>query len=138
MGTPLPLPKWAEPLKFSAYVYCGQTAVWIKMALGMEVGLRPSDCVRWGPSPLPKKDAEPLSPILDPFLLRPNGYMHQDATCYGGRPQPWGLYVRWGPSPIPKKCAEPPIFSPYLCGQMAGWIEMPLGTEIGLSPGDTV
>jgi len=24
------------------------------------------------------------------------------------------------------------------CGQMAGWIKMPLGTEIGLSPNDIV
>ena len=34
-----PLPdKGAEPPKFSAHVYCGQTAGWIKMPLGMEVG----------------------------------------------------------------------------------------------------
>jgi len=25
--------------------------------------------------------------------------LHQDATWYGGRPQPRGLYVRWEPSP---------------------------------------
>jgi len=24
------------------------------------------------------------------------------------------------------------------CGQMVGWIKMPLGTEVGLSPGDIV
>ena len=46
MGTPLPLPKkeGGAP-KFSAYVYCGQTAGWIKMVLGMEVGLSPGDLV---------------------------------------------------------------------------------------------
>ena len=34
-GTLLPLPKKvAEPPKFSAHVYCGQTAGWIKMVLG--------------------------------------------------------------------------------------------------------
>ena len=33
--------------------------------------------------------------------------MHQDATWYGGRPQPRGLSVRWGSSPLPKKGAEP-------------------------------
>ena len=37
MGTQPPPQKGAEPLKFSAHVYCGQTAGWIKMALGMEV-----------------------------------------------------------------------------------------------------
>ena len=42
--------------------------------------------------------------------------MHQDATWYGGRPQPRGLCVRWGPgTPLPKKEAEPsPIFGPCL------------------------
>jgi len=37
-GNPAPLPKkGAEPPKFSAHVYCGQTVGWIKMALGTEV-----------------------------------------------------------------------------------------------------
>ena len=39
-GDPSPLPKRDSP-QFSAHVYCGQTAGWIKMALGMEVGLGP-------------------------------------------------------------------------------------------------
>ena len=40
MGTPLPPQKGGgDPPQFSAYVYCGQTAGWIKMALDMEVGL---------------------------------------------------------------------------------------------------
>jgi len=34
-------------------------AAWIKMALGMEVGLPRRLCVRWGANPLPKKGAEP-------------------------------------------------------------------------------
>jgi len=36
-------------------VYCGQTAAWIKMPLGTEVGLGPGDIVRWGPSSPPQK-----------------------------------------------------------------------------------
>jgi len=45
-GDPSPLPKKeAEPPKFSAHVYCGQTAGCIKMPLGMEVGLSPRDFV---------------------------------------------------------------------------------------------
>ena len=40
MGTHPPLPqKGAEPPKFSAHVYCGQTAGWIKILTGTEVGL---------------------------------------------------------------------------------------------------
>ena len=66
------------------------------------------------PAPLPRNRAEPPSPIFGPFLLWPNCWMHQDATCYGGRPQPRQLRVRWGPSPLHKKGAEPPIFGPCL------------------------
>jgi len=38
---------WAAdpPPQFSAHVYCGKTARWIKMALGMEVGLGPGHIV---------------------------------------------------------------------------------------------
>ena len=63
------------------------------MALFMEVGLGPGHIVLDGdPAALPKKGAEP--PIFGPFLLWSNGCMHQDATWYGGRPQPRGLCVR--------------------------------------------
>jgi len=31
----------SPPPEFLVHVYCGQTALWIKMALGMEVGLSP-------------------------------------------------------------------------------------------------
>ena len=42
-------------------------------------------------------------------VLWPNGWMDQDATWYGGRPQPRGLCVRWGrPSQLPQ------IFGPCL------------------------
>ena len=40
-GDPAPLPKRGQSPQFSAYFYCGQTAGWIKMALGIEVGLDP-------------------------------------------------------------------------------------------------
>jgi len=46
------------PPQFSAHVYCGQTAGWIKMALGTEVGLGPGNIVLDGhPAPLPIKGA---------------------------------------------------------------------------------
>ena len=45
-------PKGTEP-KFSAHVYCGQTARWIKMPLGTEVGLGPGDVVLDGDPALP-------------------------------------------------------------------------------------
>jgi len=43
---------------------------------------------------------------------------------------PRSHYVRWGLS-SPKLSAHVP------CGQMAGWIKMPLSTEVRLGPGDT-
>jgi len=61
MGTQPLLKKGAEPPpQFSAHVYCGQTAGWMKMALGMEVGLGPDHIVLDGePALLPKKGTEP-------------------------------------------------------------------------------
>jgi len=37
------LPQKGHSPKCSAHVYCGQTARWIKMPLGTEVGLGPGD-----------------------------------------------------------------------------------------------
>jgi len=66
------------------------------MALGIEVGLGPGYIVLdWDPAPLPKNMGGAPSPIFGPFLLWPNGWMHQDATRYGGRPQPRRVCVRW-------------------------------------------
>jgi len=51
---PAPLPKKGLNLQFSAHVYCGQTAAWIKMPLGTEVGLGLCDIMLYGdPAPLP-------------------------------------------------------------------------------------
>ena len=186
---PSPLPKkGADPPKFSAHVYCGQTAEGIKMPLGTMVSLSPGDSVLDGdPAPSPQRGGAP-SRVFGPFLLWLKGWMHQDATWYGDRPQPTGVCVRWGPCPLPKKgggvrgrslqflahvsCGQTaaiaacikmelgtevslgpvrialdgdtaplpqkggraPQFSAHLyCGQMAAWIKMPLGTEVGLS-----
>jgi len=137
--TPPPLKGGGDPKNFRS-VYCGQTAGWVKIVLGKEVGFSPGDFVLEGvPVPLPKRGRTP-SPIFGPFLLWPNGWMHQDATCYGCRPQPMGPFVRWAPSPLPQKGAEPLLkFSAHVyCGQTAGWIKMTLGMKVGLSPGDSV
>jgi len=60
-GDPVPLPKkGAPPPQFSVHVYCGQTAGWIKMALGMEIGLGPvHNGLDGDTAPIPKKGAEP-------------------------------------------------------------------------------
>ena len=94
MGTQLPLLKKGQSPQFSAHFYCGQTAACIKMPVGMEVSVGPDDIVLWGPSSPAQKGGGARSPIFAPFLLWPNGWMHQNATWYGVRPQPRGLCVR--------------------------------------------
>jgi len=65
------------------------------MPLGMELCLGPGHIVLVGdPASLPKKGTEP-HPIFDPFLLWPNGWMHQDGTWCGGRPRPRPHCARW-------------------------------------------
>ena len=82
---------------FSAHVYYGKTAGWIKTALGMELGLIPGDFVLDGDPVLPsqKLGRAPLSNFRPISIVAKR--LH--ATWYGGRPQPRGLCVRWGPSP---------------------------------------
>jgi len=47
-----------------------------------------------------------------------------------------GDFVLDGVAVSPKKAQPPPTFSAHAyCGQMAGWIKMPLGTEVDLGPG---
>jgi len=57
-GDPAPSLKGGTAPRFSAHVYCGQTAEWIKMSLGTKVGLGPGHIVRWGPSS-PKRGTAP-------------------------------------------------------------------------------
>jgi len=69
---PVPPPqKGAEsPLQFSAHVYCGQTAGWIRMAHGMQVGGRPQPrrLCSMG-TQLPQKRAHPLPPNFWPMSV---------------------------------------------------------------------
>jgi len=59
MGTqPLPQ-KGRSPTQFSAHVYCGQTAAWIKMPLGTEVDLGLRDIVFDVDPATPRKKGTP-------------------------------------------------------------------------------
>ena len=72
-GPRCPLPKrggGARP-KFSAHVYCRQTAGWMKLVLGMKVGLIPGDFVLHGvgdPAPVPQKGRS-LLPNFRPISI---------------------------------------------------------------------
>jgi len=78
-----PLPKGISSPQFSAHVYCGQTAGWIKMPLGREVDFGPCHIVLNGDPAL----SSAALPQFSANLLRPNGWMDQDATSYGDRPR---------------------------------------------------
>jgi len=65
--------------QFLAHVYFCQTTGWIKMELGMEVGLGPVHIVLDRDlAPPPPKGHSPQ--FFGSCLLRPNGWMDQDAT----------------------------------------------------------
>jgi len=92
-----------------------------------------------GTQPSTPKGAEP-HPIFVPRLLWPNGCMDQDATWYLGRPRPTRHCVRCGPAIPPEKGTPTPtqFLAHVCCGQMAGWMKTPLGTEVDLSSGHIV
>jgi len=107
---PLSQKKWAEPPpQFSANFYCGQTAGWIKIPLGMDVGLSPGDFVLDGTQspPSPKRGRNPQF----------------SAHVYCGETAAWinmplvtevglgtdDIVLDGDPAPLPKKGAEPPF-----------------------------
>ena len=118
-GDPAPSPKGGrDPPQFWPHFYCGQTAGCIKMPLGTEVDLSPGNFVLDGdPAPSQKRSWSPgrSPPIFGPCLFWPNGWMHQGATWYGGRPLSPGDFVLDGDqAPYPKGAEPHPIFGPHL------------------------
>ena len=76
-----------------------------------------------------------VCPVCNVGVLWPNGWMDQDENWHAGTPRPWLHCVRRGLiSP-----SHSPQFSAHICcGQMAGWIKMPLSVEVHLGPSDFV
>jgi len=135
-GTQLPFPKRGRsPPIFDPYL------LWINGWMDQDntwQRARPQprqDFVRWGPSSSPPKGSR--SPIFGPCLLWPDGCMDQDEPWHGGRSRPRPHCARWGQLPLPKRGRSPQFSAHICCGQMAGWIKMPLGTEVGFSPSDS-
>jgi len=79
-----------------------------------------------------------VCPVCNVGLLWPNVLMDQDETQRAGRPRLWPHCVRWGRSYPPPKGHSPPFSAHICCRQMAGWIKVPLGREVGLGPSDIV
>jgi len=127
--------------KFSAHVYCGQTAGWIKMPLGMKVGLSPCDSVLDGdPAPnLPTKE------LGCPPQFSAHFYCSQTAGCIK---MPLGMEVGLSsgdfvldgyPPPFPKRRRSlgqsSPIFGQCLLWPN-GWMDQD-GTWHGSRPWST-
>jgi len=94
--------------EFLAHVYCGQTAVWVKMALGTMVGLGSGHIVLGDPAPLTKKGAEP--PIFGPFLLWPNGWIHPEIQMPLGMEiglRRGDFVLDWDSAALPKRGGAP-------------------------------
>jgi len=61
-------------------VYGDETAAWIKMPLGTEVGVGPGDIVLGG-DPVPHRKGDSKPPIFRPMtVVWPNDWRDQDAT----------------------------------------------------------
>ena len=115
----------------STHVCCGQMAAWIKMPLGMEVEASARRlCVKWGPSSPSQKRGRSPSPIFGPCPLKPTaGWINMALGTEAGLGP--GHIVLDGDPALP--C---PQFSAHFhCGQMAGYIKMPLDMKLDLSPG---
>ena len=74
------LPKGAHQSQYSARVYCDQTAGWIKMPLGTEVGLGPDVIVLDRDPAPPSTEMGTASPLFGPCKLWPNIWMDQDTA----------------------------------------------------------
>ena len=90
-------------------------------------------------SPLPsQKGGGHNNPNVGPCILQPNDLMDQYETWHGGTPRPRRHCVRRRPSPLSPKGHSPQFSAHVCCGQTAGWIKMPVGTEVALGPGHIV
>ena len=113
VGDPAPPPRKGTAPQFSAHIYCGQTAGWMKMPRLTKVGIRPGHIVLDGePAPPPKGGTSLPLPIFSSYLLSPTLWVDQDDTWYEGRPRPREHCVRWDPDPPKRGISTSPIFGP--------------------------
>jgi len=101
-------------------VYCGQKVGWLEVKLGLQIGLRPGDCVRWGPSsPLPRKVADPQF-SAHVYCGQTAGWIKMALGMEVGL-SPGHIVLDGDPAPLPQKGDRVQIFGPCLLwpnGQM--------------------
>jgi len=108
--------KGRSPTQFSVHVYCDQTAAWIKMPLGTEVGLGLHNIVFDVDPGTPRKKGTPTPLNFGPCLLWPNGWMDEDAAWYASRFRPRPHCTRRGPSSRERVTAAPVFSAHVYCG----------------------
>jgi len=111
-GTQLPLPQRELPPNFWPISVVAKWLDGSRCHLVWRKDSAQAPVLDGDPAPPPLKEGGALSPIFGPCPLWPNGWMDQDATQYGGRPQPRRVCVRWEPSPPSQKGSGAP--SPVL------------------------
>jgi len=92
-------------------------------------------CVRWGPSSPQKEGSSPHFHGLrmgSPCPSWPNGWMYQDATWYGGRPQPMGR-CQMGTQPLLERAQQPPPFPHFSAHFALAWSPISATTELWFS-----
>jgi len=97
-------------------------------------------CVRWPPSSPSKGGRAAATQIFGPYWpIVAKQLEDQDATWREVGLDPWHIVLDGNRASPSRQKGHSPIFGPCVCcGQTAGWIKMPLGTEEGLGPGDIV
>jgi len=87
---------------------------WIKMPLGMEVGLGPGDFVLDG-DPAPSSSKSGQSPQFSAHVCccQTAGSIKMALGMEVGL-GPGHVVLDWDPAPLSKKGTEPPIFRPFL------------------------
>ena len=110
MGTQLSLPQkgGGVPPQFSAHDHCGRMAGWIKMALGVEVGLGPGYIVLdWDPAPLPTKGGGAPSQFSAHFYCAQTAGCIKMLLCMEVGLSPGDFVLDGDPAPLPKRGRSP-------------------------------
>jgi len=97
--------------QFSAHISCGQMAAWIKMTLGMELGLGPGDFVLDGEPALPPQRGTDPQISAHVYCGQTSGWMQLVLGMAVGLSP--GDFVLDGEPALPRqRGAEPPKFRP--------------------------
>ena len=114
MGTQLPASKGHRLSQIFGHVCCGQTAGWIKMQLGREVGLGPGHTVLDGEPAAPPPNGHSPPPIFgQPCCGKTAGWIKMPLGREVGL-GPGHIVLDGDPTPISPNGHSPPIFGPCL------------------------